>query len=1243
MALKPGQLTCINTLDKPIVVAAGAGSGKTFTLTKRIVGAFESGFVDDIGQVCAITFTNKAAAELKSRVKSELRDNGFVEQSLKADDAWISTIHGMCSRILRAHAVELDIDPAFKMADSAQVDQFLDEAVEAVLVDAEIDDAQAITDLFSEYAARSSGFGSSSVQGMLRRLVEAASANPRGADAFVLADSHVNAAQLATVAVNACDDLAEAVEREKSSSRRDAWLAGIAQPLADAHRGLEDGSAADPMNALRLLAGLRVYRNFGSKAFKAFAAECGQTIETCIMELRMAAAAPHLQTLAMLARDALARFAARKRREGVLDNNDLLVLVARAMEEHPDIAAAYANKFKLVMVDEFQDTDQMQVDMIKRIAGPGAVRLCTVGDAQQSIYRFRGADVSVYRRHLNAVRSADPDGVIMLPDNFRSHADVLALVDRVFEQPSMFGGEFMSLAPGRDEALVQDAFAADVPRIRVLQTTKAYSKGVPASEVTREQARRVAREFAELRDAGHPAGSMAVLLGRMTNAGVYAQALREQGLPCVVSGGSVFKDTPEAQMVLDLTRVAANPRNTESLWNVLVGPMFRVSDEEILAMATSVDDRDGYPRRRKLDAGLRAIQALFRQEDAAPAVSAQLQCAVRVLGSLLRGVGRSTMSHVLMRAVVDSGWITRLESAGPEGLASAGNVYKGIRMVEDIERAKTLGPVGVMRALDQILKLAKEAPGALSTTGGDFVRIMTVHASKGLEFPIVAVADMKDPGGDSSKLLTLGDGTGNVMLSLDLGRSLERIGGLASAMKPAEGVYPMLLDGLDDEDALLEAARAADGALKRRAAIYEHGRLGEEEESKRLLYVALTRARECLVISIGGQRTKDNPNGIPDNCLGAVVSALTRTEEGFEPGISSYEFGGSMPARVEHRALVREEAEASGTEAAEAERPEAEAQPSEPELFRVPAATDDPWITRIPHADAHTGIFSYSSVAESSHEGDLLERLAGRHAVKCDEALQEAPWLEPDAPDRDAFLAQQRWEDRLAAMGDEDDGSWAYLGSHCADADKATDLGTAFHRLAQYAVEARKPAGPLQPPPAERERMLVRTCRLDGRQWSRLDEALERWFGSEEAALMARWENLHAEVPFFIPICLPAGDEGLPIAAGESPVFLEGEIDLLATDEAGMRARVVDYKTGGNPAESRETLERKHVLQASCYAYSLLLQGFQEVEASFVRVERPRADKPSEPQCVGYRFMAADAPALERAIAQAYALANGVA
>ena len=119
MGFTPQQAQCIATLDRPLAVTAGAGSGKTFTLTQRIVGALESGYLSDIDELLAITYTEKAAGELKTRICRELRSHGLITQSLKAHNAYISTIHGMCSRILREHAIELQIDPAFSVLTGA--------------------------------------------------------------------------------------------------------------------------------------------------------------------------------------------------------------------------------------------------------------------------------------------------------------------------------------------------------------------------------------------------------------------------------------------------------------------------------------------------------------------------------------------------------------------------------------------------------------------------------------------------------------------------------------------------------------------------------------------------------------------------------------------------------------------------------------------------------------------------------------------------------------------------------------------------------------------------------------------------------------------------------------------------------------------------------------------------------------------------------------------------------------------
>ena len=1226
MSLKPGQIKCIETLDRPIVVAAGAGSGKTFTLTKRVVHAIQSGFVDGIERVCAITFTNKAAAELKSRIKAELRACGLQEAALAVDDAWISTIHGMCARILRSHAVELGIDPGFKVAEGDLVSDMRRAAIDAVLLEVRGDDDPSVDALFAEYPATSSMRGAS-VESMLHDLMDALSEHPDAAKDLLDAPD-ARAEGLFASALDAYASLLDAAEAEKSSASRDAWVVDAQEALAHAREAFPALEAGDARSMLELLAPFKCSKKFGSKDFKAYVDEASSTLSCCIMELRLMAAAPHLETLVSLARRSLALFDAAKRKAGVLDNGDLLVMAAAAIADNPDIAACYADKFQLVMVDEFQDTDQMQVDMIKRIAGPGACRLCTVGDAQQSIYRFRGADVAVYRRHLESVRAGNPEDIIMLPDNFRSHADVLSLVDRVFERPDMFGGSFMSLAPGRDEGGVKKPFAPGERRICVQLTTKPF-RGVPSEHMREVAAARLADKFARFVADGRSAGEMALLLGRMTYADVYAQAFRDRGLACVISGGSVFASTLEAQIVLELTRVAANPADTEAFYNVLSSPMFSLTADELLVLCTASDGRDGSLRRRPLDRGVLGAYRRLSDGDASFSEMPRLANAVRVMGSFCSGVGRTAVARLVMRAAVDSGWVSRLEERGAEGLAQLANVYKAIRIVEGIESAKAVGAAAVSRRFEATLAASKEAPGALSTSGGGFVRIMTVHASKGLEFPIVAVADMKDAKGDSSKLLVT-ELEGRVRASLDLSSSLSAIGG-AVDMKNLPAVYSSVVGEDADEDDLVRKAREAASPLELRSALYEFDRIGDEEEAKRLLYVALTRAKEALVVSMQGTRTKANANGTPSNCLSAVVTALCGGDGGFAPGESSFEFGGTLPASVEHVALEPAvEGEGVQDEAAAGEGLHAAQDPdSAEEGFMVPAARERAALHRRPYAPAHEGVFSYSSVAESSHEGDLLERLVSRCFASADAPLPEDALFGSsafgDEPDG-GFPSGSRRLAARNALADADDGSWAYIGSDCSDSDKATDLGTAFHRLAQYAVVTRGGSGQLALPPVERVDALARACDIGTGQRTRLDEALARWFASDVAAAMGAFSDLRAEAPFFVSIDRSA----LP------PVFLEGEIDLLGMGEDGRFAHVVDYKTGGHADESEPDLALKHVLQAACYAYALMGQGVDEVEATFVRVERARQGGVNQPQCVRYRFGREDVSFLREAILEAY-------
>ena len=1228
MALTQGQERCIRTLDRPLVVAAGAGSGKTFTLTQRIAHALETGAVDDIGRVCAITFTNKAAGELKARIKAELRARGMAEQALKVDDAWISTIHGMCARILRAHAVELDLDPGFQMADSTFANVLRDRAVEQVLVsaqagmlDEEGDFAKAVEALFAEYPARSTSFRGTSVESMLHMLMGTAGSSPLGFEGLVMRPPSVNPAALVRTVLDAFDDLSAIASAQKPSKTREEWIAQVAEASANVLRGMEEGHAGDVLWALRALDGLPMPKRVGTADYRAQVAEVQKLYRSCVMELRLAAAYPHLQTLVVLARCAQDLYARAKRVEGVLDNDDLLVMAYQAVSGLPELAEHYADKFQLVMVDEFQDTDQMQVDMIKLLAGPGACRLCTVGDAQQSIYRFRGADVSVYRRHLVSVQASDPEDVICLPDNFRSHTDVLALVDRVFEKPEMFGGEFMSLTAGRDEDRVKQPLVEGVPRVQVQLTSNSYG-GAKSEEVRKCAAARIAEVFADLRDRGHSAGDMALLLGGMTHADLYARALRERGLPCVIAGGSVFASTPEAALVLNLARIVANPYRTQALHKVLTSPLFELSAGDLLFLTTGLDQLDGSPKRSNLCAGLMASVRALHERGVQPAWSARLVFALRVMGDFLEGSGRSSTSRLVMRALIESGWLSRMQDQGPEGLAKAANAYKAVRLIESIEEGQSAGPARVASQFESLLGESKEAPGALSATDGDFVRIMTVHASKGLEFPIVAVAEFRETGGDSSRLLA-SELKGATYLSLDLYNTVAALTGHAN-LGDLPALYASMTEGLDDEDELACAARQADGALALRAALFEYELVGDEEEAKRLLYVALTRAKEALVVSMMGKKTKDNPLATPKSCLSAVVHALAGPQGGFEPGVSHFDYCGQDLALVEHVALEVADSEDEG---------ETEPRPClySEGAFPVPAEEMRVSVHRVPYAPAHEGVFSYSSIADASHRGDVLKRLAERFFAGADEAAQQLSFtisLKPLSTDDDSTDFSLGWHEANigAATVEEDEGSWAYVKLSCADSDKATDLGTAFHRLAQHAVVTRS-GQKLEEPSQERIAALARACNLDDVQLGRLREALDRWFASDVAEDAQQRAQLRAEVPFFVPLSLPGQ---------ASPAFLEGEIDLLGLDEETGNALVVDYKTGGRDDEELDELAEKHVLQAACYAFAIMRQGIGGVDAVFVRVERDRADAPGQPQCVRYRFSSDDLPVLEEAIAEVY-------
>ena len=1207
MALTPGQKKCVDTLVGPVAVSAGAGSGKTFTLTRRIVHSLECGFVSGIDEVLAITFTSKAAGEIKSRVKGALKACRRSDQALLVDSAWISTIHGACARMLRAHALDLGIAPDFTVADEAAASDMLDAALEEVLgSENDIISPGDYDALFTEYAARQVGsVSAASVEGMVRDIVIAAQSSPEGMASIVPAPSAASPCKLLARMASLAGDITAVCEAQKPGKTRDAFLDGTARALEGLEAAQQQGEEPSPEQVLELFNAFPVpSRAFGTSEYKELAAEAAQGYLSLMMEARLALAEPRMREVIDLSGRVFDAYRRRKHEAGMLDNDDLLTMASRMFSEHPEIAAEYADRFKLIMVDEFQDTDQLQVNMVKRMAGKNFERLCTVGDAQQSIYRFRGADVSVYDRHLASVANTNEAGLIELADNFRSHVDVLAFVDCVFSQPSVFGRSFMSLSASRDSGRIDCPYRGSDPRIEVQLTT--YPRGVASDTARAAVAQRIAQRFAKLVDEGHSAGDMVVLLGSMRCADVYADAIREQGLSCVVSGGSIFGRAPEVRLAVRLAEVIANPKDTEALFEVLSSEIFALTADDFIDLSTGLDELRGIPRRRSLDSGVSVCAAAENDASLTPG----LRAAVRTLKKAAFRVRLEPLSKVMEGVLLDSGWLRRLEDEGAEGLARAANVYKACRLARDIERRKGSGPAQTAVELRAHIEIAKEAPGSLSSKSGDFIRIMTVHASKGLEFPIVAVAELRSDEVRSSRMVrtTL---NGKTYLSLDAGATATRLTAKQSQLiAKCTSVDPF--EGDEDDEFYQQLIENPGGhsPVEVRCAIRQHEHLGETEETRRLLYVALTRAQEAIICAIAGKTTKDDPTGLAKSVWGSVESALCGEGNAFEPGVTLLDFGGESPARVERIDLVVESEEPYDSEVAGAEAANQEEGCSLAGGFDPARRTVEiPEV--LPHCEllaqawpaSRADVFSYSSIAHSPSDE------AGTSSSAEEIISSKVPPVEKPG------------------FSEVDEAAWtAIRASLSGDADKATDLGTAFHRLAQQAVCTHAESAALVCPDKSHVDALARHCGLSDLQRIRLTEALARWFESDLAARVATFSRLRAEVPFFVRV-----------GRGASAPFMEGEIDLLADGEDGRTALVVDYKTGGSPGETPTQLHEKHRLQALCYAYALLMQGYESTEFAFVRVEQPDDTKEGQPQQVNYTFTAADLPAIEGEILARYA------
>jgi ATP-dependent helicase/nuclease subunit A len=872
------QRRAIERRQGDLLLDAAAGSGKTAVLVERFVRCvLEDGV--EVSAILTITFTEKAAAELRERIRARLVELGAADAARATEGAFISTIHGFCARVLRTHALAAGLDPRFEVLDADRAGLLAGAAFERSL-EGLADDAIDPVELIAAYGVGTLRAAVLTVHDQLRslgrpepRLPELPSPPPGGADPA----SQLHAAALALAAELGL--LADPGVSVVQALERVRWALEL--PAPDEIWPAELWRARLPRNGAALCTD--ACETYG-EALAAFRRAAGA-----------AAAGPVRDGLNALLRSFGARYAEAKTELSAVDFEDLELLTRQLFRTQPALRSRYAERFHTIMVDELQDTNRVQLELIEAISSGN---LFTVGDAQQSIYGFRHADVELFRergRRLERIGSRET-----LRTNFRTRPEIIGVLNPGFE--AAMGEQFTPLRAGRAPAGDRE------PRVELLIADKGADWDLEgmASPWRLAEARGLADRVAEIVAGGASPGEIVVLMRASTDMRAYERALEQRGLPTYVIGGRGYWAHPQVVDMVAYLRALANPREEEPLYGVLASPLVGLSLDGlvILAAGARAAGRDAY---RTLADGEGAIEEL-RRAGLDEADGTRLAAFRRWFERERARAPRAGIEELIDRALTVTGYdLSMLEMPG--GRRRLANVRKLMRLGREHETLHGPDLRGFLDALDERERGgdgAREGEAPVEGEALDAIRLMTIHRSKGLEFDIVCVADLgRSPRPPSA------------IVRVDPGREPEA----------GEGERPARI-GLR----LARAGAAGRESALDYSAIGDEVRAAEEAEERRLFYVAMTRARERLVLS--GAAKLD---GWIDGGSKVGGGPIAWIAPAFVPDLATVVAeGGGVVEHGEGRLAVRL------LQPSEDEEPDAAEARGQPQPSRGPAAATEP-------------------------------------------------------------------------------------------------------------------------------------------------------------------------------------------------------------------------------------------------------------------------------------------------------------
>jgi ATP-dependent exoDNAse (exonuclease V) beta subunit len=765
-------------------VSAGAGTGKTAVLVERFARAVcERGI--DVDSILVITYTRKAAGELRARIRGELHRRGRRDLARELDGAWISTIHGFCNRLLKANPFAAGLDPRFHELDEAQAAILRHEGFARALGEFCAGEQPERLQLLTTYGADG-----------LRRMLAGVYETLRSAGRELVLE------------LGEPPDVAERV----------AELREAARCLVDDPQATE-AQRTRASQLLDLLAeDVRPEQVLDLKEFRASGERAG-TYERARLALERAALDHLASADRALLQELLTRFAetyaAAKRAESAVDFEDLQLAARDLLRDHASIREREQLRFRSIMVDEFQDTNRLQCELIDLLRGP-ATELFFVGDEFQSIYGFRHADVAVFRE-----RREQSEQLLPLTRNYRSRPQVLAAVNELFG--SHFGDEFQPLAAS---ATFPDAVGHPV---ELLVTDKAAYRD-SGVHWRRAEARHIAKRVRALVDAGvATAGEIVLLFAAGTDAEWYEDELRQIGLPTYRATGRGYFGQQQVVDLLAYLRLLHNRYDDVALLTVLASPLVGVSNDALALLRRAASKRPLFSGLEKsvppgLDVDDQRLLRAFRQR----------------FGRLVAAAGRLSLEQLCERIVADHDYDLAV-LAQWDGRRRYANMRKLARLARSYEELRGNDVEGFVRFVADLEAVgSSERDAVAEEEGADAVRLLTIHAAKGLEFKVVIVADAgrdrTPPAAD--EILALSDGRFGFRV----------VDPVTSRRRPAF-----------DWEAVREARKAE-----------------EEAEKLRLYYVAMTRAVDRLIVSGAIDRESAGDASTP---IGWVLGRLDADDE----------------------------------------------------------------------------------------------------------------------------------------------------------------------------------------------------------------------------------------------------------------------------------------------------------------------------------------------------------------------------